>query len=77
MLIRRFDGTLMRVLPRPFARACGKLYEMRDAGDRLEIVREAIKLDGETGPTQGATRGLVVARLHNLEGLASPSAAFR
>lgn len=47
MLFRRFDGTLMLVVHRPFRNARGKLYEMRDAGDRLAIVREATELDGE------------------------------
>lgn len=47
MLFRRFDGQLMMVLHRPFNNARGKLYEMRDAGDRLEIVRQRIDLDGD------------------------------
>lgn len=51
MLFRRFDGTLMMVLHRPFRNARGKLYEMRDLGDRIEVVREATELDGETRPT--------------------------
>lgn len=51
MLFRRFDGTLMMVLHRPFNNARGKLYVMRDAGDRIEVVREATELDGETRPT--------------------------
>ncbi len=51
MLFRRFDGTLMMVLHRPFQNARGKLYAMRDTGDRVGIVREETDLDGETDPT--------------------------
>lgn len=51
MLFRTFEGKLMMVLHRPFKYALGKLYEMRDAGDRVEIVREATELDGEAYPT--------------------------
>ena len=47
MLFRTFDGKLMMVLHRPFKRARGKLYEMRDAGDRVEVVRERVDLDGD------------------------------
>jgi beta-xylosidase len=47
MLFRRFDGTLMMVLHRPFNNARGKLYVMRDMGDTIAIVREATELDGE------------------------------
>ncbi len=54
MLFRRFDGTLMMVLHRPFRNARGKLYEMRDTGDTVEVVREATELDGETRPVGGA-----------------------
>lgn len=46
MLFRRFDGTLMMVLHRPFRNARGKLYEMRDAGDRVEVLRERTDWDG-------------------------------
>lgn len=45
MLFRRFDGTLMMVLHHPFRQARGRLYEMRDAGDHLAVVREAKELD--------------------------------
>jgi Glycosyl hydrolases family 43 len=51
MLFRAFDGRLMMVLHRPFTYALGKLYEMRDAGDRVEVVREAVELDLEGYPT--------------------------
>ena len=51
MLFRAFDGRLMMVLHRPFTFALGKLYEMRDAGDRVEVVREATELDLEAYPT--------------------------
>ena len=47
MLFRTFDGQLMMVLHRPFKGARGKLYEMRDAGDHLEVVRERMDLDGD------------------------------
>jgi len=51
MLFRRFDGQLMMVLHRPFTYALGKLYEMRDDGDKLTVVREATELDLEAYPT--------------------------
>lgn len=51
MLFRRFDGQLMMVLHRPFTRALGKLYEVRDDGDRITVVREATELDLEAYPT--------------------------
>jgi len=47
MLFHTFDGKLMLVLHRPFNNARGKLYEMRDAGDHLEIIRERTDLDGD------------------------------
>lgn len=47
MLFESFDGQLMMVLHRPFHNARGKLYEMKDAGDHLEVVRERIDLDGD------------------------------
>jgi beta-xylosidase len=51
MLFRAFDGRLMMMLHRPFTLALGKLYEMKDAGDRVEVVREATELDLEAYPT--------------------------
>ena len=48
MLFRTFDGELMMVLHRPFKGARGKIYSMRDMGDRVEVVRERIDLDGDT-----------------------------
>lgn len=51
MLFRAFDGRLMMVLHRPFTYALGKLYEMRDTGDSVEVVREATELDLEAYPT--------------------------
>ncbi len=48
MLFHSFDGQLMMVLHRPFKGARGKLYDMRDAGDHLEVVRERTDLDGDT-----------------------------
>ncbi len=62
MLFRTFDGKLMLVLHRPFKRALAKFYEMRDAGDRLEVVREAVELDGEAYPTHGCPMGEMNAR---------------
>ncbi len=47
MLFNTFDGQLMMVLHRPFNNARGKLYEMKDCGDHLEVVRERIDLDGD------------------------------
>ena len=45
MLFHSFDGKLLLVLHRPFRNARGKIYEMRDAGNRLEVVRERTDLD--------------------------------
>lgn len=45
MLFHSFDGALMLVLHHPFDNARGRLFEVRDAGDRLEIVRERTDLD--------------------------------
>ena len=51
MLFRTFDDQLMMVLHRPFGRnARGKLYEMADRGDRLEVVRQRTDLDGDATP---------------------------
>jgi beta-xylosidase len=49
MLFHTFDGRLMMVLHRPFKDARGKLYEMADQGDHLEVIRERVDLDG--GPS--------------------------
>lgn len=57
MVFRAFDGRLMMVLHRPFNYALGKLYEMRDDGDRLTVVREATELDGEAYPTHPCVPG--------------------
>jgi hypothetical protein len=57
MLFRTFDGRLMMILHRPFNYALGKLYEMRDDGDRLTVVREATELDGEAYPTHPCVPG--------------------
>lgn len=49
MLFRTFDGQLMMVLHRPFGRnARGKIYEMSDEGDHIEVVRERTDLDSRT-----------------------------
>jgi beta-xylosidase len=47
MLFRTFSGDLMLVLHRPFRNARGKIYEMSDKGDHLEVVRERTDLDGD------------------------------
>jgi beta-xylosidase len=52
MLFRRFDGQLMLVLHRPFKNARGKLYEVRDAGDHLQLVDERTDLDGDNRVTR-------------------------
>jgi hypothetical protein len=57
MLFHAFDGRLMMVLHRPFTFALGKLYEMRDTGDRVEVIREATELDGEAYPTHPCVPG--------------------
>ncbi len=57
MLFRTFEGRLMMILHRPFNYALGKLYEMRDDGDRLSVVREATELDGEAYPTHPCVAG--------------------
>ncbi len=54
MLFTTFEGRLMMVLHRPFNNARGKLYEMADRGDRLEIVRQRTDLDGDTAPNAAA-----------------------
>lgn len=51
MLFRTFEGQLMMVLHRPFKGARGKLYEMADRGDRLEVVRQRTDLDGDVAST--------------------------
>ncbi|MBW3616567.1 MAG: hypothetical protein KY446_02265 [Proteobacteria bacterium] len=55
MLFRAFDGQLMMVVHRPFKDARGKLYEMRDAGHRFEVVRQRTDLDGDP-PVAAAAR---------------------
>jgi hypothetical protein len=47
MLFHTFEGQLMLVLHRPFRNARGKLYEMQDAGDHLEVMRERTDMDGD------------------------------
>lgn len=47
MLFDTFDGKRMLVVHRPFKNARGKLYEIRDAGGRLEIVNQRVDLDGD------------------------------
>ncbi|MBD8546105.1 glycoside hydrolase family 43 protein [Sphingomonas sp. CFBP 8760] len=57
MVFRAFDGRLMMVLHRPFTRALGKLYELRDEGDTVSLVREATELDLEAYPTHPCEPG--------------------
>lgn len=47
MLFETFEGQLMMVVHRPFRGARGKLYEMKDCGDHLEVIRERLDLDGD------------------------------
>ncbi len=47
MVFETFDGQPMLVLHRPFKNARGKLYDVRDAGDHLEILRQRTDLDGD------------------------------
>lgn len=48
MLFKTFDGQLMLVLHRPFGQPTtrAKLYEMEDAGDTLNVIRQRRDLDG-------------------------------
>jgi beta-xylosidase len=46
MLFRTFAGQLMMILHHPFRHARGKLFEMADRGDHLEIIRQRVDLDG-------------------------------
>jgi len=55
MLFTTFEGRLMMVLHRPFGRnARGKLYEIADRGDRLEILRQRTDLDGDSPAASAA-----------------------
>jgi beta-xylosidase len=47
MIFDAFDGTRLLIVHRPFRNARGKIYEVRDAGDRFEIVRQRVDLDGD------------------------------
>lgn len=47
MLFHTFEGEFMMVLHRPFRRARGKLFEIADHGDHLEILRQRTDLDGD------------------------------
>jgi len=57
MIFRAFDGRPMLILHRPFTRALGKIYELRDDGDRVSVVREATELDLEAYPTHPCPPG--------------------
>jgi len=54
MLFRTFDGRLMLVLHQPFNGARGKIYEVNDRGDHLEIAKFREDL---SGPPLGPQRG--------------------
>lgn len=54
MLFQTFEGQLMMVVHQPFKDARGKLYEVEDRGDRLEIIKYREDLSGPPlGPQQG------------------------
>jgi hypothetical protein len=54
MLFRAFDGKLMLVIHQPFNGARGKIYEVEDRGDHLEITKFREDL---SGPPLGPQRG--------------------
>lgn len=47
MLFHTFGGQLMLVLHHPFKNARGRLYEMADRGDHVEIIKDRVDLDGD------------------------------
>lgn len=47
MIFDAFDGARLLIVHRPFRNARGKIYEVRDAGDRFEILRQRTDLDGD------------------------------
>lgn len=55
MLFRRFDGSWMLVLHRPFKDARGKLYEVRDTGSGFELLRQRVDLDLDPTPLAAAS----------------------
>lgn len=50
MLFTTFDGQLMLIVHRPFKMARGKLYEVRDTGDSIELIRQRVDLDFDPTP---------------------------
>ena len=50
MLFTTFDGQLMLIVHRPFKNARGKLYEVRDTGDSIELTRQRVDLDRDPTP---------------------------
>ncbi|UDF03107.1 glycoside hydrolase family 43 protein [Asticcacaulis sp. AND118] len=50
MLFHTFDGQLMLIVHRPFKNARGYLYEVRDTGPSLELVRQRTDLDFDATP---------------------------
>ena len=62
MLFRTFEGQLMMVIHRPFRNARGKLYEMADRSDHLEVIRERTDLDGDKPASASSPMGRPVPR---------------
>ena len=58
MLFDTFEGKRMLVVHRPFKNARGKLYEVRDAGGKIEVLNQRVDLDGDAtmGPSPHAPR---------------------
>lgn len=58
MLFDTFDGKRMLVVHRPFNNARGKLYEVRDAGGKIDVLNQRVDLDGDhlMGPSPRAER---------------------
>lgn len=50
MLFRSFDGKLMLVIHQPFQNARGKIYQMVDTRDNLQVVRFREDLSGPPLP---------------------------
>ncbi|MDC7685081.1 glycoside hydrolase family 43 protein [Asticcacaulis sp. BYS171W] len=50
MLFKTFDGQLMLIVHRPFKNARGYLYEVRDTGMSIELIRQRTDLDFDKTP---------------------------
>ena len=46
MLFKTFEGQLLMVLRQPFRNAHRKLFDMKDTGDNLKVLRARHDLDG-------------------------------